>query len=129
MPMSETYLRSLLTAVEEQGCGMSLYAEDRDGNIQSAIYLIWDSLSTYLLFTGEYECFRATNSGIFVLWKGIEFAQQNNPGKVFDFLGGMAEGVERTRRQFGALQQTYFYIWKKTLGFKMAQKLFGVNID
>ena len=125
MPMSESYLRALLAKVEEKGCGNSLYAVDKNRNIHAAIYLIWDMHSTYLLFTGEYESYRSIGSGLFTIWKGIEFAHQNNPGDTFDFLGGMSESIERTRRQFGAQQKTYFYVWKKNLIFRWLQRLFS----
>ena len=123
LPFKEEIIASLVERIQTEGQGTSIYSVDQEGGIQAAVYLVWDALATYVLFTGEYEKYRSVGSGLYTLWKSIEYAHDHCPGKIFDFLGGMSEGVERTRRQFGAEQITYFYIWRQNFLFKLLQTL------
>ncbi len=125
IPVSFQYFDNLLGASEERGQGKSFYAIDGNGVIQAAVFIVWDREATYLLLTGEYDQFRPWGSGVYTLWHAIQYANQHCPGHQFDFLGGMSEGLERTRRQFGAMQKPYHYLWKKKPFFKIVQHMFS----
>ena len=102
--------------VYEHGCGKSFYAQDQAGNILSAILIVWDQDRCYLLLAGENDFARKNGVGIFTIWHGIRYASENLHLSKFDFLGGMDENLERTRRQFGAQQIPYFLV-ERNRGF------------
>lgn len=118
MPISKCLLENVVIACEKNNSGRSLYAMDRAGEIAAAIYLVWDKNTCYLLLAGENEKSRRDGAGIYLTWKGIEYASRFLHLNTFDFLGGMSKNLERTRRQFGAQQQPYFLISKATGIFK-----------
>ncbi len=124
MPIADGLLREIIEVVQSRGAGTSIYTRDRTGKVQAGVFLLWDNLSTYLFLTGEYDDFRSVGAGIFTLWKAIEYASNHRESPQFDFLGGMSENLERTRRQFGAKQKTYFYLWRRKWFFAFLQDLF-----
>jgi hypothetical protein len=63
-----------------------------------------------LLLAGENDFARKNGVGIFTIWHGIQYAAESLHISTFDFLGGMDENLERTRRQFGAKQIPYFLV-------------------
>ena len=112
IPISRSVLSELVTACERKKSGKSLFASDGDGKIVAVVYLVWDRKSCYLLLAGENEQSRLHGAGIYLTWQAIKYASENLGVKTFDFLGGMSENLERTRRQFGASQTPYFLISK-----------------
>ena len=114
MPVSRPLLEKIIIAAETRKSGKSFYAIDRQGITTAVVFLIWDRKSCYLLLAGENEDSRSNGGGIYLIWKAIEYASKNLQVNTFDFLGGMSENLERTRRQFGAEQVPYFLVSKYT---------------
>ncbi|MCB0668348.1 MAG: GNAT family N-acetyltransferase [Saprospiraceae bacterium] len=114
LPVSRTLLQNLLAACNQREKGKSLYARDKEGNVVAAVYLVWDTTACYLLLAGENDQSRSDGAGVYLTWKAIEYASEILQVPAFDFLGGMAENLERTRRQYGAQQVPYFLIRKST---------------
>ncbi len=114
MPVEKTLIHRIVETCEKKGRGRSLYAVDPEGNIHSAIFMIWDQRMTYLLLAGENPEFRSSGAGIYTTWAGIKYASEEIGSQTFDFLGGMSQSLERTRQQFGATPVPYFYLsrWK-----------------
>lgn len=123
MPVPSEFLAKVVDKVYEKGCGKSLYAIDGQNNVLAAVLLIWDRKSCYLLLAGENDQSRKSGTGIYLTWKAIEYASEKLAVNSFDFLGGMAENLERTRRQFGAEQVPYFLISKDRGLFKLFRSL------
>ena len=114
IPISRTVLSELIAECEKQKSGKSLYAVDGEGKVVAVVYLVWDAKSCYLLLAGENELSRIHGAGIYLIWEAIKYASEYLAVNTFDFLGGMSKKLERTRRQFGAIQKPYFLISKYT---------------
>ena len=87
-------------------------AQDEQGRLHSAAYLIWDRTAAYYHLSGDDPTYRQSGSGIYLIWKAILHTREELGLPVFDFEGSMLEPVENIRRQFGARQQPYFRVWK-----------------
>jgi hypothetical protein len=123
IPYRDEDLEKIYKLVYERGCGKSLYAQDQAGNILAAILLVWDQDRCYLLLAGENDFARKHGVGILTIWHGIQYAAENLQLTDFDFLGGMDENLERTRRQFGATQIPYFLVEKNRGIFALLKNL------
>ncbi len=88
------------------------FGVDQANNIHSVAKLIWDKNSAYYHISGDDPEFRKSGSGIYLIWKAIEFAKNELGVASFDFEGSMMPTVEAIRRQFGATQIPFFSIWK-----------------
>jgi len=124
-PYSRSIMVDLVSEAYARGCGKSFYSEDADGNILAAAFIIWDSERCYLLLAGERLESRKIGAGILTIWSCIKYASQDLKLEVFDFLGGMSENLERTRRQFGARQKAYFFVEKYHWLFQFLRTIFG----
>lgn len=100
--LGEHRQREIFTAVDRQ-----------TGAIHSVGYLVWDKRSAYLLMAGDEPDLRSSGAGILLLWEMIRYTSEVLKLPVFDFLGSMIQPIERVRRQFGAVQQPYFRVWKE----------------
>jgi hypothetical protein len=90
--------------------GRTLYAIDKDNNIHSALFIIWDSVSAYNLISSIDPKFRNSGSATLLIKEAIKFVSTKT--NKFDFEGSMIEGVENSFRAFGAIQKPYFSITK-----------------
>jgi len=86
------------------------FAEDSQGVIQAAIYIIWDQKSAYYLMGGSDPDLRNSGANSLLMWEAIKFA--STVTQSFDFEGSMIEPVERFFRAFGAKQVPYFQVSK-----------------
>jgi hypothetical protein len=85
-----------------------LHAEDAQGNIHAAAYLVWDRRTAYYLLGGSDPGLRASGANSLLLWEAIRFA--STVSEVFDFEGSMNERIEPVFRSFGARQQVLLHI-------------------
>lgn len=88
------------------------FAEEANGQIHSAAYLIWDGVSSYYHLSGDDPALRQSGGGILLIWEAIQYTKEVLGLHQFDFEGSMLENVARIRQQFGAQAQPYFRIWK-----------------
>ena len=88
------------------------FAVDTQGRTHAAAYLIWDKRSAYYHLSGDDPGLRQSGAGILLIWEAIRFAKEELGLGVFDFEGSMLPAVEAIRRQFGARQTTYPYVWQ-----------------
>ena len=98
-------------------------AKDPSGNIHSAIFIVWDDVSAYLLLSGNSNQFKSSGANIYLIWKAIEYTAEVLGLRKFDFLGSMIPGIERVWRQFGAKQSSYYFINKYTNLFLMLKSV------
>ena len=122
-PYSKVQLHEIYKLVYRRQCGKCFYAKGNDGSVLAAVMIIWDKDRCYLLLAGENEMARNQGVGIYTIWKSIEYASQVLHLTTFDFLGGMAENLERTRRQFGADQIPYFLVERNTRFFSLVKSM------
>lgn len=88
------------------------FARDESGKTHAAAYLIWDTQSSYYHLSGDDPQLRDSGAGILLVWEAIRYTKENLHLNLFDFEGSMMQNIEAIRRQFGATQVPYFYIWK-----------------
>ena len=89
---------------------ITIYAEDSNGNIHGALFVIWDENSAYSLISTIDPDYRNSGSGSLLVREIIKFLSTRT--RKFDFEGSMIENVENSFRQFGAIQKPYFQIKK-----------------
>lgn len=111
-PVSFDYLNRIDLALADKKQRKIFYAVDAEGLVHSALYLIWDNQSAYLLMLGEDPALRNSGAGIFLVWEAIKFTKNELALDKFDFLGSMIEPIETVRRSFGAKQTPYFQLQK-----------------
>lgn len=99
-------------ALGMQGQRQIFFAVDEHGRTHSGAYLIWDAHSAYYHLSGDDPALRQSGSGIWLVWEAIRYAQEVLELGLFDFEGSMLPEVEAIRRQFGALQTPYSFIWR-----------------
>ena len=108
VPYDQDIVKRIDDACAARNARKIIGAEDQEGRLHAAVYLIWDRNSAYYLMGGSDP--RLRNSGAFSLcmWEAINFAARVNLR--FDFEGSMQEPIERFFRHFGARQVAYFNI-------------------
>lgn len=94
----------------KRDCRRILFAEDAQGRLHAAAYLIWDDEAAYYLMGGSDPDLRASGATSFLMWEAIKFAATVT--RSFDFEGSMLRSVERFFRAFGATQKGYFHVTK-----------------
>lgn len=88
----------------------TIAAFDKDGNLNSALFIIWDNVSAYDLISTIDPDYRNNGSATLLVLEAIKLASKK--ALKFDFEGSMIEGVENSFRQFGTVQKPYFTISK-----------------
>lgn len=86
------------------------FAEDAQGRIHAAAFLIWNPDRAYYLMGGGDPELRNSGAGSLVMWEAISFA--STVSRQFDFEGSMIEPVERFFRAFGGEPVSFFSISK-----------------
>lgn len=105
-------------ACQDRGCRKILFAEDAQGQLHAAVYIVWDKDAAYYLMSGSDPELRNSGATSLLLWEAIQLAATVTQS--FDFEGSMIEPVERHFRSFGARQKRYFQVRKvKSLLLKM----------
>ena len=100
----------MYNAVYINKTGRIIYAKDKEGNLHSALFVIWDHESAYNLINIIDPDFSYSRSSTLVVFEIIRFL--SNKTKSFDFEGSMIENVEYSNRKYGTIQTPYFIIWK-----------------
>jgi hypothetical protein len=104
------YLQRIDYACRKNNCRKILFAMDKDGNINTAIYLIWDKNSAYLIMSGSNPKYRGNNAKLLLVWEAIKYLSEKVTK--FDFEGSMIERIAEYNKNFGAVQKPYFTISK-----------------
>lgn len=87
-----------------------LSAQDENGKIHAAVYMVWDKNTVYAILRGTEPELRNSGANAFLIWHAIKFALSVD--KNFDFAGSWIESLERFTRAFGAKQIPFFEISK-----------------
>lgn len=110
-PYSLEFLKRIDDACSNNNSRKIFFAMDDKGKIYSAIYVIWDAESAYLLMSGSEIELRGYNCKTLLVWEAIKHASMTT--KRFDFEGSMIERIAEYNRQFGAVPMPYYYIYKE----------------
>ena len=110
LPYGREQVRQLDRACAERNCRKIFFAEDEEGKIHAALYIVWDAHSAYYLMGGGDPALRKSGATSLAIWEAILFSA--TVSRSFDFEGSMIEPVERFFRAFGARQTPYMHVWK-----------------
>lgn len=106
----EVFLKLYINGYENNSA-KTIAAYDEFGNLHAALFVVWDKNSAYNLISTIDPDFRVHGAASLLIKESIKYV--SNFVNKFDFEGSMIESVERSFRQFGAVQVPYFAI-KKT---------------
>ncbi len=113
VPYSLAFVKQLDKVLQEHQSRTIFFAVDKQEQIHSVAYVIWDNQRAYYLMAGDNPDLRGSGASILLVWEIIQFVRHELGLKEFDFQGSMIQGIERVRRQFGAQQVPYFLIQRR----------------
>jgi len=90
---------------------LALIAEDAQGRVHAAVYIVYDARSAIYLLGGADPDLRNSGAQTMLLWEAITFASRMSD--TFDFEGSMIRGVEAALRDLGGIQTPYSRIWRE----------------
>lgn len=105
----ELWIR-LYNSCIQHNCGRILYAKDKNKNILSILFLIWDEQSVYHLLGGSIPEYQYLQTYNMLTWEGIKIASQME--LKYDFEGSVIKRISKSMRQFGGKPMPYFRIRK-----------------
>jgi hypothetical protein len=122
LPYSRELVRRLDAACVEQQARRMFFAEDGQGRIHAALYVVWNEDSAYYLMSGADPDLRNSGAMSLLVWEALQFVATVT--KKFDFEGSVIEPVERFFRSFGGTLKPYFRIarFSRWLRFLMARR-------
>ncbi len=110
VPYSLPFLKKLDEVLAKKKQRKIFYAKDKDNNIHSVVYLIWDNTAAYYHIAGDHPVLRKSGSGILLVWEVIQYTKNVLGLHIFDFEGSMIPPIERVRKKFGATRKNYFNV-------------------
>jgi hypothetical protein len=122
LPVSMDLLHRLDLACAQRNCRRMFFAEDIQGRIHAAAFLVWTADCAYYLMGGGDPKLRNSGAGSLVLWEAIAFA--STVSRQFDFEGSMMEPVERFFRAFGGTPVAFFSLSKGSRRMKFLAGLY-----
>lgn len=109
-PYTRELVYRLDRACSEHEARKMFFAEDEQGRIHAAIYIIWDENSAYYLMGGGDPELRNSGATSLLMWEAIKFASTIT--HKFDFEGSSIEPIERFFRAFGGKQMSFYNVSK-----------------
>ncbi len=107
---SQKLFLSIYKEAVERSQGKIIALKDKNNNLHSALFFVWDNNSAYALNSAINSHFKSDGASTKMFWEAMKFI--SNKTQVFDFEGSMTEGVAQSFQQFGAEQVPYFNISK-----------------
>ncbi|MFW5793798.1 MAG: GNAT family N-acetyltransferase [Bacteroidota bacterium] len=107
---SEDFLYRLIKGCDEENCGKTFAAFDRNKQLFACVFIVWDKESAYYILGTRNSDVQTQQAMSLILWESIRYL--SGRVKVFDFEGSMIEPIERYFRTYGSKQQSYFQITK-----------------
>jgi len=109
LPFPRELFRCVEKACIAHDARRMFFAQDAEGRIHAALYLIMDASYAYYLLGGADPRLRSSGAQSLLCWEAIKLASGKN--LKFDFEGSMIEPIERAFRAFGAVQVPYLQIY------------------
>lgn len=123
--LSNQLVTHLVQTARKRDSGEIICIKDREGNINAASFVVWDNRSAYNLITAIHPDFRSSGASTMMIMEALKIC--NIRHLAWDFEGSMIENVEHNNRQFGAVQQPYFEIFKYSPMIQFAQLFMKVK--
>ncbi|MNZ42333.1 hypothetical protein D3C78_599060 [compost metagenome] len=109
-----SYSRDLFKRIHDAGyannSARTVGAYDKSGNLHAALFVVWDAMSAYGLICTIDPDYLTHGAASLLNMAIIDFVADKTCK--FDFEGSMSEPVERSFRQYGAVQIPYFAVSK-----------------
>lgn len=105
----ETFL-NLYKATIQNNSGKIFCAKDKDGNVHSSLFVVWDKQSAFHLVTPINPKFRSSHSMTFLIVEAMRFLKDKT--KSYDFEGSMIYNIENAYRKYGGTPLPYHRIRK-----------------
>jgi hypothetical protein len=107
---SKQLFLSIFHAANKREQGKIIAIRDKNNNLLSALFFVWDKNNAYNLITARKKIEKSNDALIYMTWSAIKYL--NDKTKNYDFEGSMIEGVAVNDQRFGAEQIIYFNISK-----------------
>jgi len=107
---SKQLFLSIFQATTKREQGKIIAVRNKNNELLSALFFVWDKHSGYNLITVRNKIDKANDALIYMIWEAIKYL--NGKTKNYDFEGSMIEGVATKNQRFGAEQLPYFNISK-----------------
>lgn len=108
IPYEFSFIENLYNVCKVNNACKMFFAEDSNGNLIAANFLIFDENTVYYLMGGIDPENKDLGGMDVVQYESIKFALES--GRKFDFEGSMIESIEKYFRSFGAIQKPYFNV-------------------
>ncbi len=118
-------LQRIWSECKKRNCGKMLVAKDKNQQIHSSIFIVWDHQTAYYLIGGSDPKLRNSGAMSLLMFESIKFA--SSKVNCFDFEGSMIEPIERFFRGFGAEQTQLFSLTKISRKEKIIQKIISLK--
>lgn len=112
-PIPFEVLRRIDDACLEHNARFLLTAEDKEGNIHSASYFVYDKNVCYYIMSGADPDYRNSGAGSLLIWEGIKRASRLS--SAFDFEGSNIEDIETNFRSFGSDFIVHYRVFRLNL--------------
>jgi len=112
-PVNYSLFKKIDSICKTKNCRKIFLARDADNKLHAGIYLIWDENSAYYLIGGGDPVHRNSGAMSYLMWEAIKHASLVT--LKFDFEGSSIHSIERFFSSFGAIQKTYFQVYKPSV--------------
>lgn len=109
VPYSLDLVDRLNSACEANHARKIFLARDREGQIHSALFVVYDKNCMYNLMQGGDPELRSSGANLAAMWHSIQFA--NTVTRRYDFEGSMLRNVEPIFRGMGGVQKATYLIF------------------
>mgnify|MGYP001475652990 CR=1 FL=1 len=107
---SRELLKKLYFSCIKNNSGCLFLAKDKNNNLHSGMFLVYNEYCAYNLIAGADPEFRNSGAHSLTMWNAINFAKDKS--KIFDMEGSMIKSIETFFRGFGAIQVPYVQVQK-----------------
>jgi len=107
---SQKLFLSIYNESIKRGQGKIISLRDKNNNIQSSIFVVWDKHTAYASSYAFNPQFKSDGASTKMFWEAIKFVSDKT--HIFDFEGSMMEGVAQSYQQFATEQTPFFNISK-----------------
>jgi len=115
LPYDPAVLARLDTACRERSARVTYFAEDADGRVHAAIYVVRDARTSYYLLGGADPNLRTSGAHSLLMWHAIRDAQAVSG--CFDFEGSMNRAIGRFFRGFNPEVRPFVFVERASRRF------------
>ena len=115
--VTQALVRRVQAAAQVRNASRLLFAEDAQGRLHAAVWLVWDSRSAYYVLGGGDPEFKASGAYSLLVWEAVRTAA--SVSSMFDFAGSSNQAIEHFFRTFGARQSPLIQVVRMSRRFEI----------